>query len=95
MDTANKRASSLFVFLPWRVYPAPDGSGDQADRQHAAFAYAGILADAVSIPPPNPYRPRAFRTTDTLMRRVAQTEDRLRATTPTPDRLRASSEPVL
>lgn len=45
MDTRNKRSSAINVGSPWRgMLPAPDGTVAQADRQHAAFLYGGILA---------------------------------------------------
>jgi hypothetical protein len=48
IDTRNKRASALGIALPGRaVFPNPDGSlGNQADRQHIAYGYPGILAGA-------------------------------------------------
>lgn len=43
IDTRNKRASVLNVFLPRRVYPNPDGSLANAnDRTHMIMRYAGI-----------------------------------------------------
>ena len=47
MDTANKRASSVQI-LSWFVLapPIPDGSIDQADRQHTTHSYVGVLAGA-------------------------------------------------
>lgn len=45
VDTRNERAASLGVGLhALRVWPHPDGSVDQADRQHLAVSYPGILA---------------------------------------------------
>lgn len=45
MDTRDKRSSALFLTLPWRnQYPVADSAITQADRQHAARLYAGILA---------------------------------------------------
>jgi hypothetical protein len=49
IDTANKRYSACWVGLPWRgILPFPDGTIDQADRQHIAFLYSGILASGVT-----------------------------------------------
>ena len=45
IDTRDKRASAVFVAVR-ACYPAPDGTIDQADRQHAARVYRGILAGA-------------------------------------------------
>jgi hypothetical protein len=45
IDTRHKRSSAIHVGLPWRgMLPVPDGAIGQADRQHAATFYAGILA---------------------------------------------------
>lgn len=47
LDTADKRSSAIGVGLPWRpMLPLPDGALDQGDRQHAGYAYRGILAEA-------------------------------------------------
>jgi len=47
IDTRNKRASAIDIESPWRdSLPLADGAIGQADRQHAAFLYSGILADA-------------------------------------------------
>lgn len=48
VDTRNKRASCLgFANPPFAVFPNPDGDiSTQADRQHMAYAYPGILVDA-------------------------------------------------
>lgn len=51
VDTRNKRASCVSVSLQnlGHGWPHPDGSlAAQADRQHSAFAYPGILAGAGS-----------------------------------------------
>ena len=46
MDTQDKRASAVYVALPWRgLLPLPDGALNQGDRQHVAFLYRGIVAD--------------------------------------------------
>ena len=45
LDTRSKRASSVNVLKPWTLaLVLPDGAIGQADRQHSAWAYAGILA---------------------------------------------------
>lgn len=45
MNTANNRASAISAGRPWTpLLPAPDTALEQADRQQAAWAYAGILA---------------------------------------------------
>lgn len=50
MDTAAKRASSISVFLPWGILPAPDGAGiGLADRQHTGWDY--LLAFVVEAAP--------------------------------------------
>lgn len=47
VDTRNKRDSVIAIGLPWRMrLPAPDGTLDQADRQHICLLYSGILAGA-------------------------------------------------
>jgi hypothetical protein len=51
LDTADKRASALHVGLPFRsTFPVADGALDQADRQHAAGWYRGILAAVATAP---------------------------------------------
>ena len=53
LNTSSKRRSSVGILSPWQtVPPSPlDTAGviDQADREHIAWAYSGILALA---PPP-------------------------------------------
>ncbi len=45
VDTRNERCSAIGVGLPFRlVLPNADGTVNQADRQHVAYLYAGILA---------------------------------------------------
>ena len=45
VDTANKRASSVQLLAPWMLAPPfPDGTLDQGDRQHIAWAFSGVLA---------------------------------------------------
>lgn len=45
MDTRNKRSSAINLTIPWRgMYPAPDGTVAQVDRQVVALMYAGISA---------------------------------------------------
>ena len=44
IDTAAKRSSALDHEEPWQFgIPLPDGAISQADRQHLAFCYSGIL----------------------------------------------------
>ncbi len=45
IDTENKRRSKLGR----HVLPNPDGTMDQADRQHKVWKYAGILSTAVVV----------------------------------------------
>ena len=50
VDTRNKRASVLgFVFPLTLILPAPDAAIVQADRQHVAYSYSGISAEALSV----------------------------------------------
>jgi hypothetical protein len=43
IDSRNKRASSLFVGLPFgRVYPLPDGAITAADFEQESYLYSGI-----------------------------------------------------
>ena len=45
IDSRNKRSSAINVGSPWRgMLPAPDGTLNQADRQHVGLHYSGILA---------------------------------------------------
>jgi hypothetical protein len=46
IDTQLKRMSAISRRLPWmrRFTPVADGSVDQADRQHVAMVYRGVLA---------------------------------------------------
>lgn len=48
VDTRPKRASALGVTIPIvPTFPLADGNiANQADRQHAAFSYIGILAES-------------------------------------------------
>ena len=47
LDTRSKRASSVNVLKPYAAdLILPDGTIDQGDRQHSAWAYSGILAAA-------------------------------------------------
>ena len=49
IDSKLKRMSAVGARrLPWmrRFTPSPESSVDQADRQHVAFSYRGILAGA-------------------------------------------------
>lgn len=61
IDTADKRSSAIHVSLPWRgMYPAPDAAAeDQADRQHVALMYRGILAGG-AVAPAVQRNPRLF-----------------------------------
>jgi hypothetical protein len=45
VDTRDKRASCIGFDFPSRaVFPNPDGSFNQGDRQHIAYVYRGIDA---------------------------------------------------
>jgi hypothetical protein len=45
LDTAVKRLSAIHIGCPWRgMLPFPDASISQADRQHIAFLYRGVIA---------------------------------------------------
>lgn len=47
VDTRNKRASCLGIArTPPTVFPNPDGTIAQPDRQHTAYCYPGITASA-------------------------------------------------
>lgn len=50
VDTRDKRASVIGLAQPFvRVGPTPDGDfSSQADRQHLAYMYRGILAAATA-----------------------------------------------
>lgn len=49
LDTRSKRASSVGILSPFILAPVlPDGSISQADRQHIALSYSGILAEALA-----------------------------------------------
>lgn len=49
LNTLCKRASSLLFDLPFaRIWPMPDGTIAQADRQQAAYKYCSVLAGAPS-----------------------------------------------
>lgn len=49
LDSQQKRASAIGIDFPWQhVYPFPDGTVVQADRQQTAYKYSGILASAVT-----------------------------------------------
>ena len=50
IDTAAKRSSALDHEESWQSgIPLPDGAISQADRQHLAHTYSGILVAAVII----------------------------------------------
>jgi len=50
IDTAAKRSSALDHEEPWQFgIPFPDGAVSQADRQHLAHTYSGILVSAVVV----------------------------------------------
>lgn len=52
MNTPSKRASAIGIGLALRlVLPVRDGTIDQADRQHTAYSYAGILASSAIVGP--------------------------------------------
>lgn len=54
VDTATKRASVLGFTLAARlVLPIPDGTIGQADRQHVAYSYAGLTAQAALLGEPD------------------------------------------
>jgi hypothetical protein len=61
LDTRSKRASSVQIKEPYNLAPPEPtlvfGDIDQADRQHIAWTYSGILA----VPPP-PGQPVMIRT---------------------------------
>lgn len=47
LDTRQKRASSVGILLAFVLAPPlPDATISQGDRQHIAWSYAGILAEA-------------------------------------------------
>lgn len=49
MDTANKRASAMQPRCAWRgLWPIPDGTIGQGDRQQTSFMYSGILPESPS-----------------------------------------------
>lgn len=51
LDTRNRRASAVaFAIGHGRVWPNPDGTIDQPDRQHIAWVYPGITASAPGTP---------------------------------------------
>ena len=57
LDTRNKRASEINLDFSWNhVYPNPDGTIGQADRQQTAYKYPGILAASLSTAVNNIYR---------------------------------------
>lgn len=58
LDTREKRSSGLHAGLPWRgLFPLPDGTLSQADRQHASYMYSGILAAGGVVPEPEVVAP--------------------------------------
>lgn len=47
LDNTSKRRSSVQILVPSTLAPLlPDGAIAQADRQHIAISYSGILAAA-------------------------------------------------
>lgn len=50
LDTRDKRSSAICPNLPWRIFPNPDGSWDQGDRQQVGLVYRGIDAGAATVP---------------------------------------------
>jgi hypothetical protein len=47
MNTRSKRSSAIRMMRPWMLaLPLADGTVSQADREHTAFGYAGILSAA-------------------------------------------------
>lgn len=68
LDTPLKRLSGIHPSLPWRgLYPLPDGTIEQADRQVIAWLYSGISAGAA---------PATVAVTGTV---TSATEDDIRA----------------
>lgn len=56
VDTRDERCSAISPGLPWRgLLPLADGAVSQADRQHAATMYCGILATAAAPPAVAPF----------------------------------------
>lgn len=52
IDTRNKRASILGIGLAAAiVFPNPDGTIGQEDRQHAAYTYPGITSSIPYVVP--------------------------------------------
>lgn len=52
MNTRSKRSSAIRMMRPWMLaLPEPDGAISQADREHTAFGYAGILSGAFVAAP--------------------------------------------
>ena len=52
IDTSAKRSSALDHEEPWQFgIPFPDGTISQADRQHLAHTYSGILVSAAAATP--------------------------------------------
>ena len=50
LDTRDKRSSAIMVSLPWRgLFPLPDGTVNQGDRQQCACMYRGIAAQTPSV----------------------------------------------
>jgi len=50
IDTARKRKSAATVGAVWNgPSVVPTGAIDQADRQHVAWSYSGILAGAAGV----------------------------------------------
>lgn len=46
IDTATKRGSAININSPWRgLWPIPDSTIDQGDRQMVAYMYSGISAN--------------------------------------------------
>ncbi len=45
VDTIDERGGQINLWMPWRTsHPVADGAIGQADRQHQAWSYPGILA---------------------------------------------------
>lgn len=50
VDTRDKRSSAIALRSPWRgLWPTPDGSVDQPDRQQVPYMYSGISAAVVAV----------------------------------------------
>lgn len=56
IDTRNKRSSAINPQCPWRgMWPEPDATVGQPDRQHVLWSYAGIAAGSNAFTPTETY----------------------------------------